>query len=524
MKAANFIRRSSIAVGLVAGFGLMSAARGAEPATAQGVVFEDRNGNGQRDDGEPGVAGVAVSNQEQVVLTDAQGRYALPVTDDTIVFVTKPSGYRLPLSPENLPQFFYIHKPGGSPKLYYPGVAPTGPLPDSIDFPLIPQTEPDFFTIIALADTQPETSQELEYVRDDVFSELVGTDAAFAVTLGDIVSDQLWLLDGYKDYAAKIGIPFYNVIGNHDMNYDAEGDRDSDETFHRHFGPNYYSWDYAQVHFVAMDTIIWLGPGHGTGHYQEGIEPRQLTWLANDLKVVPRDKLVVLLMHAPLATCRSESITGTKVLFEILKDRPRILALAGHTHLQEHVFLGPGHGWAGEGDFHELICVTVCGSWWSGLKDVRGIPVADQREGTPNGYVTIEFNGTDYTSTYKAAGFDRSYQMRIYPPGGVDLSEEGKNKLLVNVFDGSERSVVEYSLDRAPFQPMTRTPQLDPLSVAMFSGVTETGKSWVRATICPHFWEAKLPVRPARGTHVVTVRVRDHYGRTFDQSRIFRFR
>jgi len=61
---------------------------GAERATgedlARGVVYEDRNANGQRDQGEPGVAEVPVSNQLEVVLTDAEGGYALPITDDTI--------------------------------------------------------------------------------------------------------------------------------------------------------------------------------------------------------------------------------------------------------------------------------------------------------------------------------------------------------------------------------------------------------------------------------------------------------
>jgi len=36
-----------------------------------GVVFEDTNRNGTRDAGERGVAGVAVSNQDTVVTTDA---------------------------------------------------------------------------------------------------------------------------------------------------------------------------------------------------------------------------------------------------------------------------------------------------------------------------------------------------------------------------------------------------------------------------------------------------------------------
>ena len=78
---------------------------------ASGTVFNDANGNGQRDPDEKGLAGVGVSNGEAIVETDAAGRWQLPVTDDTILFVLKPSGWMTPLNEHKLPQFHYIHKP-----------------------------------------------------------------------------------------------------------------------------------------------------------------------------------------------------------------------------------------------------------------------------------------------------------------------------------------------------------------------------------------------------------------------------
>ena len=511
-----------VAVTLLAAGGAVVTADEPVRTTATGIVFEDLNGDGKHDANEPGIPGIAVSNQADVVVTNAQGRYVLPVTDDTIIFVTKPSGYAVPLDKDNIPRFYYIHKPNGSPTVHHGGVAPTGPMPDSIDFPLVKQDEPRRFKVLALGDIQPQTSQEVFYARDDVFNELVGTDAVFGLTLGDNVSDHLWLYGYLNDFMGKIGIPFYRVIGNHDMNYDAEDDQSADETFHRLFGPNYYSWDYAQVHFVALDTIVWQG--REKDRYLEELPPGQLAWLANDVKHVSKDKLIVLLMHAPLSSVRAKLIPGTETVFEILKDRPRVLALAGHTHVQEHVFFKPEDGWKGEGRFHELICVTVCGSWWSGPKDVWGIPVADQRDGVPNGYVIVEFDGADYTTTYKAAGLDRAHQMRIYPPGGVDTTEEGRRKLLVNVYDGSEKCQVVYSLDRAPFKPMDFKPQFDPLAVILLTGVVDSGKPWARPVPAPHMWETMLPEPPTRGTHIVTIRVTDHYDRTYEQSKIFSFR
>ena len=59
---------------------------------AKGMAYHDRNGNQKHDAGEPGVPGVRVSNGREVVQTDAQGAYRLPVDDDTILFLTKPKG------------------------------------------------------------------------------------------------------------------------------------------------------------------------------------------------------------------------------------------------------------------------------------------------------------------------------------------------------------------------------------------------------------------------------------------------
>ena len=67
---------------------------------ASGVVFEDggRNGAGARP-GDPGIAGVLVSNGREVVTTDADGRWRLPVVDGDSIFVIKPPNWSTPLGP-----------------------------------------------------------------------------------------------------------------------------------------------------------------------------------------------------------------------------------------------------------------------------------------------------------------------------------------------------------------------------------------------------------------------------------------
>src|SRR3546814_252251 len=96
---------------------------------AKGYVFEDRNGNGEKERIEDGIAGVSVTNGVDVVQTDRKGYYELMVGDDNIIAVIKPGNYNVPVNQHQLPQLFYIHKPAGSPELEYKGVAPTGDLP-----------------------------------------------------------------------------------------------------------------------------------------------------------------------------------------------------------------------------------------------------------------------------------------------------------------------------------------------------------------------------------------------------------
>src|SRR5687768_4022182 len=72
-------------------------------AAATGFVFNDRDGDRKRDQGEPGIPNVRVSNGEGIVKTDRNGKWRLPVDDDTAFFVIKPRGWMTPLNDHNLP-------------------------------------------------------------------------------------------------------------------------------------------------------------------------------------------------------------------------------------------------------------------------------------------------------------------------------------------------------------------------------------------------------------------------------------
>ncbi|MFH0980133.1 MAG: calcineurin-like phosphoesterase family protein [Planctomycetota bacterium] len=493
--------------------------------TVSGAVFHDANRNGLRDPEEKGLPDVRVSNGREVLPTDSKGRFRLPIDDETIIFVIKPSGWMTPLNAQNLPRFYQVHKPEGSPHLEYPGVAPTGPLPDSVDFPLVPHPEPERFRTIFFGDTQPQAIKEVDYLAHDVVEELIGADALFGVTLGDMVGDSLSLYDQLTRTVGMIGVPWYHVLGNHDMNQDAPDDRRSDETFERVFGPSYYAFDYGPVHFVVLDDVIWTGPiGETKGRYDGGLGPRQLEFVRNDLAGVPEERLVVLMMHIPLL-----EVNDREALFRLLESRPHTLSVSAHWHIQRHCFLGPTEGWQGPRPHHHLINVTACGSWWRGAPDEVGLPHATMRDGAPNGYSIITFDGNQYAIEFKAARRPTGYQMNIFAPDEVAAAEAGETEVLVNVFAGSERSTVELRLgETAPWTRLERIEREDPYYLAMKRAEEDAalapGRKMREAVKSPHLWRALLPAQPPPGTHLIHVRTTDMFGHTYTDQRVIRIR
>ena len=518
----------------------------AENSTATGTVFLDTNRNQMKDDNEKGLSGVRVSNGRDIVQTDANGQYALEVSDDTILFVIKPRGFMTPVDENRLPKFYYIHKPHGSPEgLKYAGVAPTGPLPASIDFPLTEQPEADTFKALVFGDTQPYSMQEIEWLAHDVIEEIIGTDAVFGISLGDLVGDDLNLFHPLNEVMATVGIPWYNVYGNHDMNRLATEDRYADETFERVYGPTCYSYDWGPVHFINIDNVYFHRDAENTARYASEVGEQQLAFIRNDLALVPKDQLIVVSFHIPLTEMRD-----VKELMNLLGDRPHTLSLSAHTHIQRDDFVGPDHGWHGDNPHHHHNHATTSGSWWQGTLDEVGIPHTTMRDGAPNGYGIFTFSGNQYSIRFKAARRPADYQMNIFAPWEVASTETGKTDVIVNVFGGTKRSTVEFRLgEDAAWQPMTYTPQQDPyykalkkrddaahlawkvqtaLREAMQSELKEDSeppqktKRLTGITKSTHIWQAKLPADVPEGTHVIHVRTTDMFGQTFTGRRIIR--
>ncbi|GAA4441678.1 calcineurin-like phosphoesterase family protein [Pontibacter saemangeumensis] len=498
--------------------------------TVSGYVYGDANSNGKKERREKGVAGVAVTNGREVALTDRQGKYELPVGRENIISVIKPRGYKVALNKENLPQFYYIHKPQGSPDLEFKGVTATGKLPKSVDFAVVPYEEKEEFTALLFGDPQPYTKEEVDYFARGIVSEVKGVrNVQFGLSLGDLVGNDLSLFNPYIKAVRNVGIPWYNLLGNHDINFDAQSDSLSDETYEAHFGPANYAFNYGKVHFIVLDDVLYPDPRDGKS-YWGGFREDQLDFVENDLKFVPKDHLVVLAFHIPLSESEEGDAFRDKDrqrLFDLLADFPHTLSLSAHTHLQKQDFFSREAGWKQDKPHHHYNAGTTSGDWYSGRLDKDGIPESTMRDGTPKGYAFLRFDGNRYVIDYKAAGHPKEYQLELFAPKVVPQGRRTSAGIYANFFMGSGQDTVMYRIDGGEWKEMAYQQDYDPaflnrLHAWDFAEALVPGRRPSNAARSTHLWRGNIPTDLELGEHTIEVKATDMFGRQFTQKGSYR--
>ena len=515
----------------------------AQETKARGVVYLDINENGIYDQGEKGIEGVKVSNGTDVVKTNKQGQYEIELPSESILFISKPANYSVPLSNEQLPRFFYCHYPNGTPDVAawkFPVIKPTGPLPGTINFALLKETGSDSFKGMGFADPQAKTNEDLDMMRKDIIEELFGNpyNAKFGLVAGDVVYDNLALYERHNRLMSQIGIPIWNVPGNHDLNQQSPNRTYATQTYKSVFGPDYYSFDYGQVHFLALNNIGYKGKGKG---YEGHIDDNQLKWIKNDLKDVSPDKLIMIITHIPLITYAdnrtfpgSINTVNFDELLQILKRFQYIYTISGHdTSNSWKVEVDHTHGWHGQPFIAHTLAETRGSGWTSGPRDERGVRSATMADGNPNGYYLFHFEGNKVKPQFIQAGGDPKDRLRIMldpqllppdsktQPSGLDRGVQPDSLLLVvNFFDGGERDQVTISLDGQAFVPMEYTERTDPFFVRQYHQYKDTGDAFPPAAVSAHIWQFVLPAL-APGIHVARVKAVDEFG--FKYEEVFTF-
>lgn len=492
------------------------------PHAIEGRVFEDLNLDGMYQADEPGISGVKVSNGLEVTLSDTYGRYRLPVRSDMNLFVVQPRGWEVPVDGRRVPQFFYIHKEGGSPgDLRFGGLPDSGPAPRTINFPLRRNSTPDHFRAAVIGDSQTYSNREVGYFRDSAINDLINLDGPvpdLLLYLGDVVGDDLGLLDRVIRLGAAVGAPQWLVHGNHDLDFDTRSDADSSDTWRRVFGPNYYAFEQGNTLFVVLDNVVYpcgaedmRRPGRefcgdpDKPTYNGRVPDEQMRWLENLLALTSEETLIVFATHIPFVSfvdpaSAKHQTDNLAEIFRLVEGRPA-LSLSGHTHTMEnHAPAQFFAGWAEAVGIHQLpfrhiIAGAASGSWYNGDLNYRGVPMSFQPMGAPKGILMLDFDGSEYRETYLGSGLashksmwtglntprfrewfsvlqgwsrkPRVERLAEIPP--LSINDLGDTRLLTrgdlqegvwvtaNVWAGSAENVLSLSLNDEPPITMVRT-------------------------------------------------------------------
>ena len=455
-----------------------------------------------------GVARVAVSDGLAVVETDADGRFTL-VSDGRRrrVFVCVPAGYALPGRAPNAPPDGGSAGGGGRLVRADAPVAPDARGEAEARFVLAPLAAPETrHRLLLLADPQTQNRFETGRLHAETVPDVAATVRAgggvptFGVACGDIMYDDLALYPEWERAVARMGVPFVQVAGNHDLDQGARTHEGSTATFEGRYGPASWSFDRGDVHYVVLHDVFWHGAGY-VGYL--GADP--LAWLAADLARVERGRTVVVCTHIPPHSTRAEragergptpgeSVTNREALYELLAPY-RAHVLSGHTHEHEH--LVTERGGAAAGTRHEHVHGAVCGAWWSG--DVCW-------DGAPNGYGVYDVRGEEVRWRYKGTGLADDVRLRVYGPG-ADPAQPAA--VVANVWDWDPAWRVTWSEDGEPRGEMRRAPGLDPRARAEQTGPDRPPRrAWVEPAVTGHLFAAA----PRPGAREVRVEAVDRWG------------
>ncbi|GAA4335456.1 calcineurin-like phosphoesterase family protein [Flaviaesturariibacter amylovorans] len=466
------------------------------PALAQGTDKPQDGATilkGKVHAGGTGIAGVAVTDGRTIAVTDRGGRYELAAHPDAeFVYISIPAGYAFPTEK-------------GIARFYAPVAGKTGAVVN--DFALeklgVDDSKHQF---VVWADTQMISKKDCEQLKAESVPDLkalvagYGSSALFhGIGCGDLVWDKFDLFADYKEAIGMTGVPFFNVIGNHDMDISARGDDFSAATFKQQFGPTYYSFNRGAVHYVVLDDVFFIGTAK---KYIGYITDTQLAWLEKDLALVKPGSTVVLSVHIPTNTGAARrtgktdelggSVSNRKQLYKLLAPFKTHI-MSGHTHFNE--------SWE-EGNLMEHNHGTVCGAWWTG-------PICG--DGTPGGYGVYEVDGSEIRWYYKSTGQPKEHQLRIY---GRGASKEQPNEIVANVWNWDPAWKVEWWEDGQAKGAMQQRTGLDPWAVELYAGPQLPAKhKFVEPTIADHLFVAT----PAATAQRVTIKATDRFGNVFSQ-------
>ena len=440
------------------------------------------------------LSSVQVTDGKTIVTTDRNGKYCLQTTSEKeYVYYTLPSGYESPIE-NGIPVFYKKINPELKKQ--------------SVNFDLNKATKSQTnHVFLVWADPQVlemEEFPQLEEVVKDVnktIATIPSETYIHAISAGDNVFDRLNFFDKYKQVISEIKVPFYQVIGNHDMDYNNRSNELSAKSFTAAFGPAHFSYNVGNVHYVVLKNVFYYGFSY---RYIGYIDENQLQWLEQDLKQVKPGSTVMLTMHIPTIYGESEkadsftsemsnSLLNRQALYKILAPFNTHI-FAGHSHTQWFTQAAP--------NISEHVHAAASGAWWQG----EVCP-----DGSPKGYTVYEINGDSVSWYFKGVNQDKAEQFKLYKTGA---DANYPDCFIANVYNYDPQwKVVWYENDVLKGE-MTRYWGKDPFAAELYQPGKNKKHGWLSASQTHHLFRAQ----PENPNSKITVEVTDRFGNIYKKT------
>ena len=508
---------------------------------------EGTNIKGKVSAGGLGIRGVAVSDGYEVAATDEHGYYYLiSEKKNELVFISIPGNY-YPDVVDNVPQFFKRLKAGVD-------------VVELMDFELTAVNNNEHVVFAVgdphMANRTADLKQFNESCLPDLNSLIDTYKAAgketYIITLGDMSWELYWVsnkydLNNYAELQKSYRTSVFNTIGNHDHDPYTTSDWEAEKTYRSILGPNWYSLNLGQVHYVILDNIKYINNGGGPGVIGDRtssdiLNDDQMDWLKKDLALVA-DKTapLVIVMHAPLYSKPSVSGTtgyhlangNTLVTYLTAQGFSNVLFLTGHAHINHRVTF------SAKVSEHNIgaICATW---WWTGNTGYAGNHIC--RDGSPGGYGIYEINGKKMEWYYKSIGYDRSYQFRTYDrntieitaakyaPGanatyaaiipsyaGDFINPSNDNYVYINVWAYDTSWKVEVNEGETPLT-VTRVSAYDPLHVISYNMQRINRNTTPTSSFTTENTSHMFRVKASNAESTLNIKVTDNFGYVYTET------
>lgn len=440
-----------------------------------------------------GLPNVVVTDGYQSVVTGEDGSYTLTLHPGAkFVYISTPAGY-LPAEEMQVPRFYIPLEKGK--KKQYDFSLKRNPVDDSRQLLLV-TADPQFH--------KEETFERYAEVVDDMIQlkedytdrDILGIDC------GDLVGDKPELYPLYIEHLSRSGIPFYRMPGNHDLQFGGRTTETSTERYENSFGPDYYSFNRGEVHYVVLNNSFYVGRDY---FYMGYIDEKTFAWLEQDLSHIPEGTTVIVSMHIPgrldeevkpfqynSRTISAQTINISS-LFEMLKPY-NVHLFTGHMHYNRNIIHSDR--------LYEHNTGAVSGAWWQGDYCL---------DGTPVGYGVYEIDGSEVKWYFKSVGKERDHQMRVYAPNTT--GRYGKD-VVANIWNWDKNWKVEWQENGVDMGVMTRFEGLDPEVEKAYSDKDKLEFSWIAPQQTDHLFRAT----PRSSNSEITIVAEDPFGNVYKET------